>query len=96
MAARGPNLDINQWRWHVNQVVFLLNEYLGKKETVSPSKLIDGHDLIRLFGLSPGHEIREILDSIKEAQAAGEIITRDEALSYVKNQLLYRKQNLEG
>lgn len=96
MAARGPRLDADQWRWHVNQVVFLLNEYFNRKETISPSKLIDGHDLMRIFGLPPGHEIREILDSIKEAQAAGDIVTRDDALSYVKNQLLYRKQNLEG
>ncbi len=96
LAARGPNLDTDQWRWHVNQVVFLLNEYFNRKETVSPVKLIDGHDLIHLFGLTPGQEIREILDSVKEAQAAGEIGTREEALSYVKNQLLYRKQNLEG
>ena len=96
MAARGPNLDTEQWRWHVNQVTFLLHEYFNKKETVSPPSLINGHDLIRLFKLKPGPKIREILESVKEAQAAGEIGTRDEALSYVKNQLLYRKQNLEG
>jgi len=96
LAARGPSLQPDQWRWHVNQVVFLLNEYFNRKETITPSKLIDGHDLIRVFGLPPGHEIREILDSIKEAQAAGEIVTRNDALSYVKNQLLYRKQNLKG
>lgn len=96
LAARGPNLDPEQWRWHVAQVAFLLNEYFNKKETVSPPKLIDGHDLMRAFGLAPGPEIREILDSVKEAQAAGEIGTRGEALSYVKNRLLYRKQNLKG
>ncbi len=94
LAARGPNLDPEQWRWHVAQVAFLLNEYFNKKETVSPPKLIDGHDLMRVFGLAPGPEIREILGSVKEAQAAGEIGTRGEALSYVKNRLLYRKQNL--
>ena len=96
LAARGPNLDAGQWRWHVNQVNYLLNEFFNKKETVSPPKLIDGYDLVRIFALKPGPEIREILDSVKEAQAAGELATRDEALSYVKNQLLYRKQILEG
>ncbi len=96
LAARGPNLDLEQWRWHVDQVAFLLNEYFNKQETIAPLKLIDGHDLMRVFGLSPGPEIRELLDAVKETQAAGEIGTREEALSYVKNRLLYKEQNLKG
>ena len=44
--------------------------------------------------MKPGPEIREILESVKESQAAGELTTREEALSYVKNRLLYREQNL--
>jgi poly(A) polymerase len=96
LAARGPNLDAQQWRWHVNQVNFILNAFFNQQDTVYPPKLVDGYDLMRIFDLKPGPELREILDSIKEAQAGGEIVTRDEALSYVKNRLLYRKQNLEG
>lgn len=96
LAARGPDLILEQWHWHVAQVAYLLNEYFNKKETISPVKLINGHDIIRLFSLKPGPEIREMLDEIKEAQVAGEIASREEALSYVKNRVLYRKQNLEG
>jgi len=38
--------------------------------------------------LSPGPEVGEILETVREAQAAGEVTTRDEALSYVRDRLL--------
>ncbi len=94
LAARGPGLEPKQWEWHTGQVNYLLTECLQQESVISPPKLLDGHDLINLFGLQPGPEIRAILESVKEAQAAGEITNRDEALYYVKNRLLYREQNL--
>ncbi len=92
LAARGPDLDIAQWKWHAEQVNCILTDCFRQESVIAPSKLIDGHDLINLFGLKPGPEIREILESVKESQAAGELTTREEALSYVKNRLLYREQ----
>jgi poly(A) polymerase len=89
LAARGPDLDMTQWKWHIEQVNFILNEYFRQASELVPSKLVDGHDLIRLFHLQPGPKIREILELVKEAQAAGEIINRDQALSYIKNHILY-------
>jgi poly(A) polymerase len=91
LAARGPSLDREQWKWHVGQVNYILTECLQKKSVIAPPKLIDGHDLISQFGLKPGPQIREILEAVKEAQAAGELSTREQALYYVKNRLLYRE-----
>jgi poly(A) polymerase len=95
LAARGPDLDLEQWKWHTEQVNYILTECFRQECIIAPPKLIDGHDLIKLFGLHPGPEIREILESVKEAQAAGELANREQALSYVKNRILYRKQKLE-
>ena len=53
LAARGPDLVLEQWRRHVNQSNFLLNEYFNKRESISPRRLVDGHDIINLFGLAP-------------------------------------------
>jgi poly(A) polymerase len=92
LAARGPGLDSIQWKGHIDQVNYILAEYFRQAEKVVLARLLDGHDLIRIFGLKPGPEIREILEDIKEAQVAGEINTRDEALSYAKNRILYREQ----
>jgi poly(A) polymerase len=89
LAARGPDLDMIQWKWHIEQVNFIISEYFRQRSEIVPSKLIDGHDLIRLFNLQPGPQIRKILESVIEAQADGEIINRDQALSYIKNHILY-------
>jgi poly(A) polymerase len=94
LAARGPDLDQNQWQWHVEQTRYILADFDRQAAIVAPPKLIDGHDIMREFGLKPGPEIREILESVREARASGELSTREEALYYVKNRLLYRKQNL--
>ena len=53
-----------------------------------PPKLIDGHDLINIFGRSPGPKIGELLEAVRETQAAGEITTREQALSYIRQHLL--------
>jgi poly(A) polymerase len=96
LAARGPDLDMEEWMWHAGQVNCILVDCIRREGETSPPKLIDGHDLISLFGLKPGPEIREILEAVKEAQAAGEMTSREQALSYVKNRLLYREQNSPG
>ena len=57
-----------------------------------PPKLIDGHDLIDIFGLEPGHKIGELLEAVREAQAAGEITSRDEALAYIKHWLAHPEE----
>ena len=95
LAARGPELDILQWKWHVQLVNFVLAEYFRQRKLEIPSRLLNGHDLIKNFNLQPGPMIREMLELVQEAQVAGEIKTRDEALSYIKNRLLYREQKLE-
>jgi poly(A) polymerase len=90
LAARGPDLDLAQWNRHVEQVNYILVEYFRQKSIITPVKLLDGYDLIKLFNLQPGPEIREILDAVKEAQVTGKITTREAALSYVENRLLYK------
>jgi len=94
LAARGPDLDVAQWKQQAQVANSLLTDCFHQNGEIAPLKLIDGHDLIKLFGLKPGPEIRKILEAIKESQATGEVTTREEALSYVKNHLLYREENL--
>jgi hypothetical protein len=52
-----------------------------------PPKLIDGHILIEKLGLSPGSRIGQLLEMVREAQAAGEINTAEEALDLVRKHL---------
>ena len=50
-------------------------------------KLVDGNDLINVFGMKPGTQMGALLEEIKEAQAAGEVTDREAALEYVRKYL---------
>ena len=40
-----------------------------------------------VFGLSPGPVVGELLEALRETQAAGEVTTRRQALAYIRNLL---------
>jgi poly(A) polymerase len=84
LAARGPNLDMEDWEWHVEIARLLVAEYQKTPPPASLPPLLDGHDLQHELGIAPGRRLGELLEELREAQAAGEITTRGEALVYVK------------
>ena len=83
LATRGAHLNLARWQEHSQTVEYILHQRFQEESLVSPPKLVDGHDLINIFGMSPGPRIRELLEAVREAQAAGEVATREEALSYI-------------
>jgi poly(A) polymerase len=87
LATRGPNLEKDNWDWHVGVATYLIAEHEKKPQTMAPAKLLDGHDLQRELGLAPGRRLGELLEEVREAQAVGEVTTRGEALDYVKKLL---------
>lgn len=87
LAARGENLDLAHWREHAEVMAYVLARHAEEEKLTAPPKLLDGHDLIELFGLSPGPRFAEILEAVREAQAAGELATREEALKYIERNL---------
>lgn len=91
LAARGPGLNLERWKEHAEVVAYILAQRFQQESLIIPPKLIDGHDLINIFAMSPGPEIRRVLEEVREAQATGEVTTREEALSYVRNKLLYKR-----
>jgi len=88
LATRGPNLDLTQWQEHTQMVEYVLTERLKEVSVVMPPKLVDGYDLLNIFDLSPGPKVGELLEAVREAQASGEVTTREEALAYIRRQLV--------
>ncbi len=84
LATRGPTLNLTEWQAHARMVEYVLTKRLEEEQVTKPPKLIDGHDLINIFGLEPGPAVGELLEAVREAQAAGEIAVREQALDYVK------------
>jgi len=87
LATRGKHLDLAHWREHAEVMAYVLARRAEEEKLTVPPKLMDGHDLINLFGLSPGPRFAEILEAVREAQAAGEVTTREEALKYIGHTL---------
>jgi poly(A) polymerase len=94
LATRGPNLDMDNWRYHTSLVGYLLAQHSVKEEVVSSAKLISGYDLMIHFSLGPGPKIGQLLEAVREAQASGEIATKNEALSHAGHLLNLRKDEI--
>jgi len=91
LATHGPKLDIQEWKQHNLLINFILAEHSKQETKVLPVKLIDGHDLMDIFSLRPGRLLGELLAEVREAQAAEELSTREEALELVRK-LLEKRQ----
>jgi putative nucleotidyltransferase with HDIG domain len=80
----GPG-EADGWESLLQVVMVLLRHYFEHyTETVAPPALVKGHDLMTVLNLPAGPEIGRLLRLIQEAQAAGEITTRDEALAFAR------------
>ncbi len=91
LATQGPNLDTAEWQRHSRLMEYVLAQREEDQTVASPPKLIDGHDLMQEFHLQPGPQIGEVLEAVREAQGAGEISTRDEALELARKRLAKRQ-----
>ncbi len=87
LATRGPKLNLAGWQEHTQLVEYVLAQHFEQQRLTAPARLVSGHDLIRTFGLKPGPDIGELLEAVNEAQASGEITTKEEALAYIKERL---------
>ena len=87
LAARGPDLDMAGWQRHVDTVAHVLEVGAGVQAQERSPRLIAGHDVIKEFHLAPGPLIGELLESVAEAQATGEVDSPDGALAWVRNKL---------
>jgi poly(A) polymerase len=90
LAARGPTIQYADWQTHARMVDYTLTQFLVRDTRVTPPKLLDGHDLIELFGLVPGPRIKQVLEQVREAQAQDQLHDREEALAYVADLLRRR------
>jgi len=96
LATRGPNLNLAHWQEHTQMVEYVLAQHFEQQRLVVPAKLVDGHDLIKTFGLKPGPRMGQLLEAVREAQASGEVTTREEALAYIRERLATEAVNRYG
>ena len=82
LAARGPELSPERWGNYARMVAAVLEsgaEQPGNRNASPP--LINGHDLMDALDLPPGPRIGTLLERLREAEAVGEISSRDDAIA---------------
>jgi putative nucleotidyltransferase with HDIG domain len=85
LATWGPDLRERRWARRLDVAETLLAHYFERyEETVAPPPLVTGHDLMAELGLDAGPGIGRLLEALREAQAAGEVGTRAEALALAR------------
>lgn len=87
LAARGPELDLDDWAQHCERIRYTLEEGRVQRAPERQERLLTGHDLMSLFNLPAGPELRPLLEMVREAGAAGEVKTREEAVTLVSEAL---------
>ena len=87
LAARGPMLDREDWLQHCRVVGHIFDAEPAHQSPAGVRRLIDGHDIMKEFSLQPGPQIGDLLEVVGEAQASGDIASKQEALELVGSRL---------
>jgi poly(A) polymerase len=89
LATVGPRLDWQDWQAHVGLVGHIVAQRFAEEALtpVAPGRLVSGHDLMEALGLTPGPLVGRLLGAIEEAQGAGEVTAREEALALARREL---------
>ena len=87
-GTRASTLTQESWAAYLEIARILLENYWERPEQiVSPPRLLDGNEIMRELSLKPGPVVGQLLEAIRENQAAGKIETREQALSFARDQI---------
>ena len=83
----GHTLPQDVMQKHLDVARTLLEAYWETPHQIAPVMLLNGSELMEIFQLEPGPQIGELLDSLREAQAVGDVETRDQAIRFLTQTL---------
>ena len=93
MALVHEGSNVEQWERISGTVGVLVRAYYERYEQiVEPAPLLSGGDLLEHFSMESGPEVGRLLRALKEAQAAGEVSTREQALRLADSLMSRRRQ----
>lgn len=84
LAARGPGMTIEAWRGYVSYIGHILARRHGDPAIARPFRLLTGGEIMDELQATPGPEIGRLLASLEEAQASGEVTSRQQAIAFVR------------
>lgn len=91
--AKGDNLAATEtFLAHQRMVEDFLEAFFSRsQELISPEPLLDGRELISLSGKQPGPWLRIAKDALLEAQVAGELQSKADAIQWLRSWLHQEK-----
>ncbi len=87
LATLGPQPTAESWQRHLGVVRLLLTRYIRERDSILPPRLISPEELMRRLKLEPGPIVGQLLDLISEAQAEGNVHSKEEALWFAEEHL---------
>jgi tRNA nucleotidyltransferase/poly(A) polymerase len=88
LGARGKEVDLEELDAAVDHLDAYLQPFMEQDEKPPiPTPLLNGNDIIQLFDAPKGPTIGRLISALQEAQAAGEVETREQAIGYIENLL---------
>lgn len=84
LGIYGPDLNQEKWNHHVDVIRHIFDAYWEDREKVySPSAILNGEDVMKELGLTPGPLIGKLLEQVREAQVDGLVATKEEAIRFL-------------
>lgn len=97
LAAKGPMLDPNEWRRRVSHCSLVMESILTEPANdIAAPQLVNGHMLMQVLSVGPGPRVGRILEAVREALAANEVATPEEALEFARREWEARFGSLGG
>jgi tRNA nucleotidyltransferase/poly(A) polymerase len=80
-----PPVPSPAWQRRIETAGALLQAWFDERpEVVAPVPLLNGDEIMRMARLGPGPEVGRVVEELREAQAAGELTTRQQAEAFVR------------
>jgi hypothetical protein len=97
LLAQPGRIPLSAWKEQLGLVRMLLNVWWEEQEiVVNPKLFLNGHDIQQSFNLLPGAMIGGLLEELKEAQAAGDVETKAEAMTFIAGAIQNNGEGDEG
>lgn len=86
VSAQGPEITKELVEENITLLDKLLQFYLNTKETLAPlPKLLDGREVMSILNINPSPMLGKILNELHEAQISGDVLTKDDAVRFIKS-----------
>lgn len=85
LSARGEAITEEIVENNISSLNKLQQFYLEKKDTLKLEKLLSGEEIMELLSINAGKKLGEIIKNLNEAQLNGDVLTKNDAICFVKN-----------